>query len=131
HEDVECLQQPDRIRVLADVRRALQFQASACEAGWRSFPHLMRTHVVENGRKRGDPGSASHSNIAGNGGLHSDLATPLDANRTDVQVLPGPSRGMNVCSGLYCDIVLNGDQVKRSGQVNICPILKVVADGRA
>src|SRR4029078_7162072 len=94
-------QQPDRMVIPADVCRALQLHDPACEVRWTTFPHLMRTHVVENGRKRGDPGSASHSHIAGNGGLHSDLATALDANRTDVQVLPGPSRGMNVCSGLY------------------------------
>ena len=75
----------------------------------------MRTNVAEDGGKRSNPGSPTNSDVAGDGGLHSDLTIALEVNWTDVQVLSGPLRSMNVRARLDCDIVVDGDQVERPG----------------
>ena len=71
--------------------------------------------------------AAAHRHIIGDGGPHPDLATALEVNRTDVQVLPRPPRRLNVGSGLDGDIVLDGDQVQRPGKLSIVRALKVAA----
>src|SRR5271169_6004562 len=119
------------MRVLADIRRALQLRATAAEARGSSFPHLLRTHVAEDGSERSDPSAAAHRHIVGDGGPHPDLATTLKVNRADEQVLTRPTRRLDVGPGLDGDIVLDGDQVQGSRYDSIVRALKVVTHRRA
>ena len=48
-----------------------------------------------------------------------------------MQGLSRPTRGLNVRSGLDGDIVVDGDQIQRPGQVSIVRALKVVAHAGA
>ena len=90
----------------------------------------MRTHAGENGGERViHPPANSH--IVGDGGSHSDLAPACEVNRADMQGLSRPTRGLNVRSGLDGDIVVDGDQIQRPGQVSIVRALKVVAHAGA
>ena len=65
------------------------------------------------------------------GGPHSDLASALEANRADVQVLPRPPRRLDVGPARDGDIVLDEEQVQGPGQGSIVCALKVAAHGRA
>ena len=91
-EDVKGLQEPERMRVLAAVRRAIQIRAAASELRRGSLPHLLRTHVAEDGSKRSDPGAAAHRHMVGDPCPHSDLAAALEVNGADMQLLPHPPR---------------------------------------
>ena len=130
HQDVERLHEPERVRVPAAVRRTLQFRAAATESRRGALPHLLRTHVAEDGSKRGDPGAAAHRHMVGDGCPHSDLAAALEVNRADMQLRPHPPRHVYVGAGLDGDIVLDGEQVQRSGELHVVRALKVVTHGR-
>ena len=62
---------------------------------------------------------------------HSDLAAALEVNRADMQLLPYPPRHVYVGSALDGDIVLDGEQVERSGERCVVRALKVVTHGRS
>ena len=113
--------------VLAGVRCALELRAATAEASRSSFPHLLGTHIAENGREWSDPAPAAHCHTIGNGGPHADLAAALEVNTADVQVLPRPSRCLNVGSSLDGDIIVDADQIQRTGQESIMRALKVIA----
>ena len=112
-------------------RCAPELRAAAAEARGSSFPHLVRTHAGENGGERSDPTPAANRHIVGDGGAHSDLAPAFEVNRADMQGLSRPTRRLNVRSGLDGDIVVDGDQIQRPGQVSIVRALKVVAHAGA
>ena len=105
HQDVAGLQQPDRISVPAVARRTPQLRATAGKACRSPFPNLLRADVSQDGRERSDPAAAANPHIVGDGGSHSDLATAFKVDRADEQILPGPSRRLDVGAGLDSDIV--------------------------
>ena len=115
----------------ATMRRALELRAAAGKARGSSFPHLLRTHAGKNGGERSDPAPAAHRHIVRDGGSHSDLAPALEVNGADLQVLPRPPRRVNVGSGLDGDIIVDGDQIQRPGQVCVIRALKIVAHAGA
>src|SRR5687767_11049440 len=100
--------------VLAGARRALELRAAAAEARGSSFPHFLRTHVVDDCGEWSDPSAAAHRHIVCNSGPHPDLATALEVNRANVQALPRPPRRLDVAPGLDGHIVLDGDQIQGS-----------------
>ncbi len=130
HQDIERLHEPGRERVTAAFRRTLQRRATATESGRGSLPHLLRTHVAEDGSEGSYPGAAAHRHMVGDGGPHSDLAATLEVNRTDMQLRPHPSRQVDIGSGLDGDIVLDGEQVQRSGELRVVRAVEVVTHRR-
>src|SRR4249919_687905 len=103
------------MRVLACDPRALQCRAAPADARGSSFPYLLRAYVGEDGGERSDPRAAAHRHIVGDGGSHPDLATALEVNRADMQVLPRPFGRLDVGSSLNGDIVLDGEQIHGPG----------------
>ena len=71
--------------------------------------------LVRMGVNGSDPRAAAHRHIVGDGGSHPDLATALEVNRADMQVLPRPFGRLDVGSSLNGDIVLDGEQVQGPG----------------
>src|SRR5215510_545655 len=115
----------------AGVRGALELRAAAAEARRSSFPHLLRAHVAENRGERSNPTPAPHRHTVGDAGPHPDLATALEVNRADMQVLPHPPRCLDIGSSLDGDIIIDAKQIQRSGQESIVRALKVFAYFRA
>jgi len=116
HEDVERLQEPEWKHVLAAARRALQLGATATESRRGSLPHLLRTHVAEDGGQGSDPAAAAHRHIVGNARTHADLAAALEVHRADMQLLPHPPGHGDMGSGLDGHIVPDGEEVQWSGK---------------
>ena len=77
HQDIESFVNPTRSQVATAICRPLKGRKPAGKLRRGALPHLVRTHVVENRCKRGDPGAATHHHIIGYGGPHSDLAAFL------------------------------------------------------
>src|SRR6516165_12290404 len=80
--------------------------------------------LVRMGVKRSDPAAAAPPHIVGNRGSHSDLAPALEANWADMQILSRPPRRVNVGSGLDGDVILDGHQIQRPGEISVVRALK-------
>ena len=119
------------MRAGSNFRRALQLRATASESCRGSRPHLPRTHVVEDGSQRSDPAPAAHRHMVGDARPHADLAAALEVNRANMQLLPHPPRHGQVGSGLDGDIVLDGEQVQRSGELHGVRAVNVCTHGRS
>ena len=96
-----------------------------------ALPHFLRTHVGEDGSQRSDPAAAAHRHMVGDAGPHADLAAALEVNRANVQLLPHPPRHGQVGSGLDGDIVLDGEEVQRPGELHGVRAVNVLAHGRS
>src|SRR6516164_3294385 len=112
------------------ARRALQLGATATESRRGSLPHLLRTHVAEDGGQGSDPAAAAHRHIVGNARTHADLAAALEVHGADMQLLPHPPGHGDMGSGLDGHIVPDGEEVQWSGELDVVVALEVVTHGR-